>query len=91
LRIDARQNQRECTLDRLTLERRQVWIYLSAIIGGLLVGNAWPGITHHFEMLLWPALVLLLYATFLQVPLLHLRASLNENSLLFNALLLKLS
>jgi hypothetical protein len=60
-------------VDRLTLERRQVWIYLSAIIVGLLLGSAWPGVGTFFETLLWPALMLLLYTTFLQVPLLHLR------------------
>jgi len=50
-------------LDRLVLERRQVWIYLSAILGGLMAGSACPGIAPTFEALLWPALVLLLYAT----------------------------
>ncbi len=60
-------------MDRLTLERRQVWIYLAAIICGLLLGSAVPGITPYFEVFLWPVLVLLLYATFVQVPLLHVR------------------
>ncbi|MFC3607967.1 bile acid:sodium symporter [Stutzerimonas tarimensis] len=57
----------------MTLERRQVWIYLSAIAGGLLLGSLWPGAALAFESLLWPALMLLLYVTFVQVPLLHLR------------------
>ncbi|WP_036293968.1 bile acid:sodium symporter [Methylobacter whittenburyi] len=65
-------------MDRLTLERRQVWIYLSTIIGGLLVGSTWPDVTHLFEKLLWPALVLLLYTTFVQVPLLHLREAFRD-------------
>ncbi len=60
-------------MNRLTLERRQVWIYLVAIIGGLLVGSGWPRVNPPFEALLWPTLMLLLYATFVQVPLLHLR------------------
>ena len=67
------QTDRNTFLDRLTLERHQVWIYLAAIIGGLLVGSAWPRVNHPFETLLWPTLMLLLYATFVQVPLLHLR------------------
>lgn len=62
-------------MDRLTLEHHQMWIYLVAITAGLLVGSAWPGVNPAFEALLWPALVLLLYATFVQVPLLHLRAA----------------
>jgi ACR3 family arsenite efflux pump ArsB len=60
-------------VDRLTLERRQVWFYLTAIIAGLLSGSTWPSVGPAFELLLWPALLLLLYATFLQMPLLHLR------------------
>jgi hypothetical protein len=43
---------RNAFLDRLTLERRQVWIYLAAIIGGLLVGSAWLRVNHPFETLL---------------------------------------
>jgi ACR3 family arsenite efflux pump ArsB len=66
-------------LDRLVLERRQVWIYLLAIFGGLLAGSVWPGIAPTFEALLWPALVALLYATFVQVPLLHLRAAFRDH------------
>lgn len=66
-------------MDRLALERRQVWIYLSAIIGGLLAGSAWPAIAPAFEALLWPVLVALLYATFVQVPLLHLRDAFRDH------------
>lgn len=66
-------------LDRLTLERRQVWIYLAAIILGLLLGSTWPGIGPTFEKFLWPALLLLLYATFVQVPLLHLREAFRDH------------
>lgn len=65
-------------MNRLTLERRQVWIYLSAILGGLLAGSMWASTGHFFEMLLWPTLILLLYATFLQVPLLHLRDAIRD-------------
>lgn len=60
-------------MDRLILERRQVWIYLAAIIGGLVLGSIRPGIGPHLEILLWPVLAVLLYATFVQVPLLHIR------------------
>jgi ACR3 family arsenite transporter len=66
-------------LERIVLECRQVWIYLAAIIGGLLTGSAWPGIAPTFEALLWPALVFLLYATFVQVPLLHLRDAFRDH------------
>ncbi len=66
-------------MNRLTLERRQVWVYLAAILAGLLVGSVWPGAHPAFETLLWPALVLLLYATFVQVPLLHLREAFRDH------------
>lgn len=70
---------RWASLDRLTLERRQVWIYLSAILAGLLAGSTWPGVRPFFEALLWPALMSLLYATFMQVPLLHLREAFRDH------------
>jgi ACR3 family arsenite transporter len=60
-------------MDRLTLERRQVWIYLAAIAGGLVLGSTRPGTGPHLETLLWPVLAVLLYTTFVQVPLLHVR------------------
>lgn len=56
-----------------------MWIYLSTLLGGLLAGTAWPGASHAFEVLLWPVLVLLLYATFVQVPLLHLRDAFSDH------------
>lgn len=60
-------------MDRLTLERYQVWIYLAAILGGLALGTLFPAVAAPFEATLWPALALLLYTTFVQVPLLHVR------------------
>lgn len=74
-------------MDRLTLERRQVWAYLSAIIAGLLAGSAWPGTGPFFEAMLWPTLMLLLYATFVQVPLLHLREAFRDHRFVTAALL----
>lgn len=59
-------------MSRETLERHQVWLYLAAILAGLGVGALVPGAAAPFEALLWPALGLLLYATFSQIPLVHL-------------------
>lgn len=73
-------------MDRLTLERRQVWIYLGAILAGLLSGSLWPGMQGTFEALLWPLLMLLLYASFVQVPLLHLREAFGDHRFLTAAL-----
>ena len=65
-------------MHRITLERRQVWIYLGAIGLGLVAGSAWPGVGPWLEALLWPTLLLLLYATFVQVPLLHVREAFGD-------------
>jgi ACR3 family arsenite efflux pump ArsB len=65
-------------MNRITLERQQVWIYLAAIGLGLGAGSAWPSVAPWLESLLWPTLVLLLYATFVQVPLLHVREAFGD-------------
>ncbi|MGY6409796.1 MAG: arsenic resistance protein [Alkalilacustris sp.] len=58
------------TRDRL--ERHQVWVYLAAILLGLVSGTLAPGAAPALEALLWPALGVLLFVTFTQVPLVHL-------------------
>jgi ACR3 family arsenite efflux pump ArsB len=65
-------------IDRATLERHQVWAYLAAIGCGLALGTAAPGLAPAFETALWPVLGLLLYATFTQVPLVHLGDALRD-------------
>jgi len=47
-------------MGRLTLERHQVWIYLAAIAGGLMLGSLQPSLGPRFETLLWPVLMVLL-------------------------------
>lgn len=59
-------------MQRETLERNQVWVYLAAIVVGLGVGAAMPGLAPVLDAMLWPSLAALLYATFTQVPLAHL-------------------
>lgn len=59
-------------MTRQQLERHQVWFYLGAILAGLATGTAAPVLSPLFETVLWPALGLLLYSTFTQVPLTHL-------------------
>jgi Arsenite efflux pump ACR3 and related permeases len=59
-------------MKRETLEKHQVWVYLAAIMAGLAVGAALPGLSGTLEILLWPSLAVLLYVTFTQVPLNHL-------------------
>ncbi|KGM13043.1 bile acid:sodium symporter [Cellulomonas bogoriensis] len=63
-------------MTRQALEKHQVWVYVAAIGLGLGVGTVAPAVGPVAERVLWPALALLLYVTFVQVPLLHLRAAL---------------
>ena len=63
-------------MTRQSLEKFQVFIYVGAILSGLIVGSASPGIGKALESALWPILGLLLYATFTQVPLSHFRDAL---------------
>ena len=55
-------------MKRATLERHQVWVYLAAILSGLGAGSAAPQAAPTLELLLWPTLAILLFATFTQVP-----------------------
>jgi ACR3 family arsenite efflux pump ArsB len=66
-------------MDHLTLERHQVWIYLAAITLGLGLGVVVPGVAPLLDTLLWPVLALLLFATFVQVPLWHLPAAFRDH------------
>lgn len=63
---------------RVTLECHQVWAYLIAIGLGLATGTLWPGVGPSMEGLLWPTLAALMLATFLQVPLLHVRDAMRD-------------
>jgi len=60
------------------VERHQVFVYLLAIACGLLVGTALPDRVGVLELVLWPTLGLLLYATFAQVPLAQLRGAFGD-------------
>lgn len=63
---------------RSTLETRQAWIYLAAVLAGLLTGHAAPAAGPALEPLIWPLLGTLLYATFTQVPLTRMPATLRD-------------
>jgi ACR3 family arsenite transporter len=53
---------------REALERRQIWIYFASVIAGTFAASAIAG-TEGLEPLVNPALALMLFVTFLQVPL----------------------
>ncbi|RAU19829.1 arsenic resistance protein [Nitrincola tibetensis] len=60
-------------MKRELLEKYQVIVYLIAIVCGLALGAFLPTQVSVLELLLWPVLVVLLYTTFTQVPLAHIR------------------
>lgn len=62
---------------KAALEARQVWIYFLAIASGALLGLAVPGM-RALEAAINPALALMLFATFLQVPLAEIGAALRN-------------
>ena len=61
---------------RLSLEKNQLFVYLLAISLGLLLGMKYPTAGSYLDIAVWPLLGLLLYSTFSQVPLTHLREGL---------------
>lgn len=65
-------------MTRRQLERHQVWVYLAAVLLGLAVGHMAPEWAGTFDIILWPVLGVLLYATFTQVPLLHLSRAVRD-------------
>ncbi|MFE3835603.1 arsenic resistance protein [Pseudogemmobacter sonorensis] len=69
------------------MERGQLWIYLLAILAGLGLGAVLPpGAGPGLEALLWPALALLLYATFAQAGLTRLPEAFRDRRLIAAAL-----
>lgn len=65
-------------MSKQTIEKYQVFVYITAIVIGLLFGTSFSGLNLIFEKLLWPALGLLLYATFTQVSLSNLRNAFSD-------------
>ena len=57
------------------LERNQIWVYAAGLLLGAVFGLALPGLGSSLEVLIYPVLGVLLYATFLQVPFRELRRS----------------
>jgi arsenite transporter len=74
-------------LKRQVLEKYQILVYLAAIACGLTVGIFMPGRTGALEAVLWPVLALLLYSTFTQVPLVHLRQVISDTRFVKSAVI----
>lgn len=71
---------------RAALERHQVWCYLLAVVLGLILGTLRADVGHVAELLVWPVLALLLYATFTQLPLTLLPSAFKDGRFLVAAL-----
>ena len=69
-----------------TLERRQVLLYAAASALGVCLGLAAPAVRPAAEVLLWPALVGLMFATFAQTPLARVRRAGRDRGWLISAL-----
>ncbi|WP_329791678.1 bile acid:sodium symporter [Lentzea sp. DG1S-22] len=69
-----------------TAERHQVAVYLGALVAGFAAGWAAPAAASWFEHAINPVLALLLYVTFLQVPVAELGRSLRAGRFLAAAL-----
>jgi arsenite transporter len=74
-------------VDRDQLERNQIPLYFIAVALAAAVGLLAPSVGQTLEMLVTPAIAVLMYAMFLQIPFLDLRAGLG-NRRFMGALLL---
>ncbi len=68
------------------LERRQIALYLGGLGAGAVVGLAAPSVSRFFELSITPVLMVLLYATFLGVPLTRVGRSLRDGRFLVGVL-----
>ncbi len=64
------------------IEKYQIFIYLGAVLGGLAAGTLFPERAAVLETVLWPALGVLLYTTFLQVPMARIREAATDGRFL---------
>lgn len=65
-------------MDREQLERQQIPVYFVSVILAAAVGLLAPALARPLELLVTPAIAVLMYAMFLQIPFLDLRASLGQ-------------
>lgn len=72
--------------NRLATEKYQAVLYLAFIVLGILLGNTYPQFSSTLERSLWPVLALLLYVTFVQIPVAHLPRAMLDHKFLTAAL-----
>ena len=74
-------------MDRDQLERHQIPLYLIAVVLAAAIGLLAPGVGQPLETLVTPAIAVLMYAMFLQIPFLDLRAGLGNRRFMVALLL----
>jgi len=74
-------------VDREQLERNQIPVYFIAVATAAAVGLLAPNATRPLELLVTPAIAVLMYAMFLQIPFLDLRAGLGNRRFMVALLL----
>lgn len=74
-------------MTRESLERHQIPIYFVSVVVAAIAGLASPALAAGAELLITPAIAILMYAMFLQIPFLSLHTAVN-NRRFFGALLL---
>ena len=65
-------------MTREQLETQQIPVYFAVVIAAVAFGLLAPGAAHHLEALVTPAIAVLMYAMFLQIPFLDLRQNLGN-------------
>ncbi|WP_339529361.1 arsenic resistance protein [Pseudomonas mucidolens] len=60
-------------MTRDTLEQKQIPVYFVTVALAIALGLLAPSASHHLELLVTPAIAVLMYAMFLQIPFLDLR------------------
>lgn len=61
------------------MDKHQSWLYLISISLGLALGAWAPEFAERLEQLVWPLLAVLLYTTFIQIPLLRITTSFKDS------------
>lgn len=75
------------TMKRESLERHQVWWYSGAVLLGGGIGISWPAGSQFLDVLVWPVLGMLLFATFTQMNLAEIPRSIRDLRFLGAALI----
>jgi len=69
-------------LNRESLERNQIPVYFASVIAAAVGGMLVPTVAGSLEVLVTPAIAILMYAMFLQIPFLELKRGLSDKAFL---------